>query len=574
MLRIRASWVVLAAVGILVAAVPALREAVRVQWWALTVPTGPAAHAEAADRLVTAHYPNDSDMLLAAGSLIWDDGHLADLDGPTPLGARLKARGGALLKQAIRAGAGPPAYAAYAATRLRDLDYLRPGTYWNRFDPRDPKDVEHVHAFMRTSGKPDRIAADRAAAALAALDAWEAADPGNGMPVVLKAYVLYGVHRDAEALQCIRQGAHMPAVSSRDEPLVRARLALYRRMGWPDLNAGGDASLGGTYLIAMSVQRIGRYEGYVAKLDGRPADAVALWNAIVDFGHHMAEQSYTIVDFVSGASIETEGADPVWRYVDERSFDVPTDVWLQPRKGHLVYGPEHSFYLVQLGGDADNALRDRLLQTEARLRLVQARWLHIPDLSGWDLQSSLVQLATPIAAVAVLLLAAFVPVSLRGRRHADGATTVSRGWKLAFCTPLLLAAVFMRAVAAGEYRTTAWLAAVIAGFTLLLATLVALTRLAVRFTRRNAARTRDVWRGNLRSAIPVAAALCAVLYATSSLWCVHIRQHIAGKLTRVSMPDIRKQLGPSWTHPTIPPDSWRAEYPRKLPQGRGGWRRG
>ncbi len=150
-------------------------------------------YAERAPDFVREHYPDDTQMLIAAGLLT------RDLDEAM-----------ALTKAAVEKSGTGAAWAAYSAVVMEmGPAYARPGT-WG-VDPTDAEALAEAKSDIADSGVPGSLSLEDVAAVLAALKQWQAAEPANATPVAFEMYYLYGLHRDREALERWQQAGRLPS---------------------------------------------------------------------------------------------------------------------------------------------------------------------------------------------------------------------------------------------------------------------------------------------------------------------------------------------------------------------------
>ena len=178
--------------------------------------------------------------------------------------------------------------------------------------------------------------------------------------------------------------------------------------------------------------------------------------------------------------------------------------------------------------------------------------------------------ATAALQFSVLLLLHLVWFRQRGR-NAEAAHRLKPPWALVMAalatlpTPALLTVVFFRAPEAIAFDAAGMnpVRAVLPALVLALLALLAATR------RRNAStRVRQVWRQIMSQTVPLAAALLALSFLVTALIALPIRAGLTRDLRAADWSEMKlytNRLGPSWTNPTIPPDSWRAEYPPSRP---------
>ena len=310
---------------------------------------------------VRERYPNDPEMLMAAGLLAKD-----------------KAASLGLLKEAAETANTPVAWAAYVSSLLGHVPrYERLGT--QGVDPGDPEIVAQAKRDLAERGQPDALTANQVEPLLAALKGWQAADPQNAMPAVLEVFYLYGLHEDAEALERWRFAASLPLVSSRDAESRRPVARLLSRMGMPELEAIERSYGVRSYVCYPTVRecaRIAVYEGRLAQMQGRSADAIAWWDATIAIGHHMQESATHLIDYLVGVAVEGIGAAPTWKWYLGAATGMEDGPLL---KGRYFWGRQHEFFVTQVGETADRQVRDDLVL--AKVRQMAHRRLREPFLA-------------------------------------------------------------------------------------------------------------------------------------------------------------------------------------------------
>ena len=176
----------------------------------------------------------------------------------------------------------------------------------------------------------------------------------------------------------------------------------------------------------------------------------------------------------------------------------------------------------------------------------------------------------------VMLLAAFLAIGVWRRRQADEATALSTRWKAFIVLLILLPAFAGAAVAAARAglvsREGGLRLLLLAGPVASLLLALGLPLVAAVRSRRPGARVVTAWRGNLRATLLVSVVACAVVVlGLAAAVKVAQRRSIAEwyRGSPTEMQRLTQLLGPAWTNPKIPPDSWRAEYPPE-PKRQGG----
>ncbi len=581
--RIRASWPIIIAVILTVLAVRPLRQQ------AIPVPLGRRPASEASrpgepfedsptDRwlrlgraraipFVQKRYPNDPAMLLAAALVAGDD--------KTTL---------PLIRHVAQTTNYPPAWAAYFG-RLEKPSYARLGSAAT--NPLDPKSVAQSQEDIRRWGLPDRLDPKAVAPILDALHSWQTADPQNALPLAFETNYLYGLHRDSEALARWEQAAKLPTVSTYFSETVAGVTTLLLRLGAPDSDAVLIALLlpvmdMSGYAILRDCARIAQYEGYLASMEGRPADAIAWWRSTADLGQRMQQSAESMIEFLVGVAVEGIGAGPTWKWCRDSSTGVPNGPL---QKGRFFFGDRHDFYVKQVGPAEDAALRDRVVQAKVRMQLARGRLQELYLDNGLLRSLPLLMLAGVAGGVVGTLLFIYLAIGSWRRKQADATTALSLIWQLLLAVVILLPAAIAAlnlarpgslavessnvshlSLAASRWLTRLALNGWVSSLSLLFAIFLPLVAAALR--RQPGARIPTAWRGNARRVLPTAAAICALTALGLLILGARYRAQAVRRWTHPGegeMATIIKAIGPSWHHPTIPPDSWRAEYPPKKP---------
>ncbi len=411
---------------------------------------------------------------------------------------------------------------------------------------------------------------------LEALHGWEAADPHNGLPVALESVVLYSLHRDEEAFSRWQQAGGMSLVTAHVETMRRALMHLYQRMEVPEPEALVLASGIADFDMGIDARlrngaRIAFYEGRLAQIQGRPRDAVALWDATTGLGDHLAANG-TDMGFLVGTAIQTIGAQPVWQWESESDTGtkggllVRTEPMSRDTVGYrLWYGPQHAFYVSAAGERASDELRDQLVAARVRLGLMSRG---MPDLTAVGRRIApawaLPRLGLAAAILCAQLLLLFGLASAGNRGTIAGAADVSTWGRAFIAAPFLLGLIWIayswwvRGAEGLDSDVVVWLVPSIVVSAVLL-----LAGIAVRFTRQEAAGVLAVWRANLRRALPMMTTLAALAYLAVTGYAVPARRDITRLLRVEEGKPLVQRLGPEWEHPRIPRDAWRAAWPPK-----------
>jgi hypothetical protein len=537
----RICWAILVAVVVIVAGVPPLREQTAVQRRAATRRYVPPEflidpeRVEECIRFVEKRYPEDPAMLTAAGCLTYVAGLRTTPEGALSSRSRYMMAALGLLKRGAEGGGGSTAWAAYVNALARDFrGYPRAGA--TGLDPTDPEQQAQAEKEAAARPMPEIPPEQTATPLLHALPEWEKADPENGLPIAMEAYVLYGLRQDSEALRKWEKAARLPIVSSHPVEAMRSVRGLFAGMGFSDAEAafvslGAVNSMFPSLAMVREGARVALYEGRTAMMQGRDQEAVRLWDATMDTGQHLAQSRDAVIDFLQGSALVAIGISPTWVWVSDNASGLsggPID------KGRYFWGRQHAFYVDQVGQAADAARRDQVIRSRLQGMLLH-KAIHelFPTTAALSLALSLPGMAFALAAQAGLLVLGFLAISLLGREKADAASRLRTGWNVAISL-LMVAGI-----------TPGVLAALV----------------ATRWTRAAPHGALASWRGNLRKSLPLAAALSGMLYLACSIGAVYYQAKVARSLDVPEMTRLIRSVGPSWTNPVIPPDSWRAACP-------------
>jgi len=560
---VRASWLMVLAVIIVTAAVPALRHLPRIGLYALVPgkdivqqPDAPLRamlkpYQERAAAFVEEQYPNDAEMLLAAG-VVTDD---ADL-----------------LRRAAETGNTPVAWAAYVEFLMKDgPPFERIGS--SGVNPADAEAVAQEQKRIAESGHPDRLTPEQAEPILAALRSWQDADPENALPLALEARILYGLHRDRDALAAWSRAGRMLLVTSHAIDRAKAVECLLMAMGMPRPDAIVNSHLSlifPSFARLRDAARIAVYEGRLAAMRDDPVTAISWWQSTADFGLHMQGSADTIIGFLVGVVIEGIGASPIWLWSQDRVSVVPEGPLFG---GRYFWGDQHALYVAHMGEANDQALLDSLILAKLQTQASQDYTRGLGMFDGYFNAARYLAVAATILALAVLLLVIFLAVGAWSRRAADESTDLRPVWQLIMAAAIVLppVAVLISALRIDPtydswlrpFITQASIAAAASGLALIL-----LPPLAALASRAPGALFHTAWRGNLRRVLPVAIALSALLILGLSAYAASLRAAWADTWSApgvTEMSDMIQTLGDSWHNPTIPPDAYRAQYPLNLP---------
>ncbi len=369
-------------------------------------------------------YPKDAAMLTAA-ALIANDEHTLSL-----------------LRQVGESMRYAPAFALYFAGMDKPA-YERLGN--SGVDPQDHEALAEAEERLRGSSDPDRLTPEQAAPVLEVLYAWQRADPENGLPLALEAYYLYGLHRDAKALERWEEASQKPRLTGYDGTVTRETFLLLSRLGMLPVSAAVMAPAIGSrsyrlHSLVRDAARIAFYEGARAALEGRPEQALRWWRSTSTLGRVSQESANDIIEFLNGIAIESIGASPAWQWCSDESTGIPGGPL---SGGRFFFGPYHEFYVFHAGEAADTALRDRLIRAKLRVQLVRS---YTEQGLGMDELAQVVQtliLGAGAAGLFVVLLIAYAVVSWRrpGARRTREALSLAA----AVCAVALLAVLIIGA---------------------------------------------------------------------------------------------------------------------------------
>lgn len=494
------------------------------------------------------HYPGDAAMLMAAGLLVED----ADT-------------GRRLLREAAETGRKPAAWAAYAGRLMETAaQYDRIGI--SGADPEDAEAMAEMERRVRNSGLPAKLSQHEVAPVLQAFRDWEAAEPKNAMPLALEVYYLYGLHRDAEALATWQRAASLPRVTDYNQERAQAVARLLSAMGMREREAASAATFSSDlllYVYLRSCARIATYEGRLAQMNHNPEEAIRLWNATMGFGRRMQDSADAVIGFLVGVAVESIGAGPTWKWGADRSSGIPRG----PLGGfRYFYGPQHGFYVSQVGELADSRVRDSLIRARVRASLLQNLVSERMD-AGLVKPGLLLGLSGLTIGLLAALLVVFAAISIRFRRQADEATELRVGAQL---TILVFAFIPVCAGIAAYWplwdlqRGPALLRALLGGYLFTFLAMLLLPLLAARFSRLPSARLAAAWRGNLRRILPLAVASLAIAALALGIAGKNMERKWAREWYAPGYSEMKSLIslaGPAWTNPKIPADAWRAEYP-------------
>lgn len=566
---IRMSWLVLGAACAAVAVTPRLRSQVGLR----TIPAvalasrDPSAemgdcwqlcqemraYRDRAPRFVEEHFPDDADMLLAAW-LLSDEA--------------------ALISRAAEQGTSLAATVCWANDLVSKTSSYHTVS-GSGLDPTDTTAIKKEEGRIAREGYATRLSWDEVRPVLAALGAWEKADPANGMPTALRAYYLYGLGRQREALLTWSAAARKPNGSMRLELLARPVRDFLGAMGAPPADALAVSLLvshpGTVFAKIREMARILRFEGQLAQLSGRTKEAVEWWQSTIDLGWHIHEDAADIIESTNGTAVMGIGSAAIWPWVADSFSGVSGGPLMG---GRLFWGKAHEFFVSQVGAQADSNMRDQLLRAKVRSPFVRDS---IGDLAAnpvleYSLLARYRDQATVTAWGAFALLAIFLAIGTWSRRVADLSVGPESVWS-AVLLVLTAGPVGLAALVVPQLRDEFVPANALARAALLVAPVAVTVTAAVVLPFAAATRGRvsgshltTAWRGHLRRLLPRAAAALALICLALLCSAAGNEARWYGRWSRpgaTEMSELIRSLGDKWTNPTIPPDSWRAEAPPK-----------
>jgi len=465
------------------------------------------------------------------------------------------------------------AWAAYVLRLVRaGPEYSRLGT--QGVDPADPQSVANGEEKVRDSRLPQRLAEAAVAPLLQALHGWEAAEPKNGLPLAVEAYYLYGLHRDQEALARWQAASKRPTAYGYSQEIDIGIADCLALAGVPKPDAWwltiGCVGPGYTLLSrTRDFTRAADYEGRIAAMRGDAKQAIAWWAPAIEIGQHIQESAHSTLEYVGGGGIQSVGASPVWRWRDDRTSGIPDGPLM---KGRLFYGRYHDLYSAHMGEAAVAALRDRLVLGKLRQKVEHGYVADVLLESPYMFATTLLVFAAVLGWLLWWFLLEFLISGTWRRRQADEATTLSQRaavlMALLIVLPVAIPALVMAAAAPSSNdprEATLWGVSMAGMLTCFLAFVFG-PLVAARYTHKPFCHWRTAWRGIIRRVVPIAIALVSLallvmLVLGAQYRAEWVRQ--CSDTTHHEMAGMIEALGPSWTRPTIPPDSWRAEYPPK-----------
>jgi len=562
---VRASWLVVLVVLVATLVVPVLRQQLRIGLEELrpaNVRQMEENPAEATTRLLKPYqqravsfvektYPNDAEMLMAAGVL-------ADNEET--------------LKRAAGMGKSPVAWAAYGEKLMQTVPtFHRIGG--SGVDPADAEAVREEEKRIAEEGEPTKLTPEQAEPYLSALRSWQEADPENALPVALEARLLYGLHRDKDAFVVWAQAGRMPAIKSYAVERSHAVQRLLVAMGMAKAEAIVNADMSLMFPTMARLRdsaRFAVYEGRLAAMRGDATTAITWWQSTADFGRNMGGSADTLIGCLVGIAFQGIGAGPVWKWVPDSISGIPGGPLLG---GRYFWGDQHALYVEHMGEQNDRELRDGIVVGKLRTQASSEYMKGFGAYEGYYDATRYLGFAGVTVGLALFLLVVYLVLGSWSRRTADEATALRPVWQfilallviapaVAGCVLVLRQPVFQEDSSA---RMIAALVSGLAGFAFLV---LVLPLLAAIPSRAAGARFRTAWRGNLRRLLPVTIALCAIIFLVMSAYAARLRSQWAEKWSAPGvseMSELIRSLGDKWTNPTIPPDAWRAEYPPEPP---------
>ena len=505
-------------------------------------------YVERAESFVRSRHSDDPRMLMAAGILTAE--YRGDLS---------------LLKEAAEKGGGAE-WAAYAGAAVwAGPEYWSPAL--RGVDPRDPDRVQQVRDEYAAAGLRTALTEEEAAPVLAVLRGWERADRENAIPAALAVYYLHGLGRQEEARERWEQAGAQPQASLYVQETIWAMQRLLTRMGmseWDSVGSGFSLGFEVRHAAEQTARRcatIGRHEGQRAQMEGRHEDAFAWWNATMALGQHMQESSDTLIEVLEAIVIEAVGAWDIWRWQRDKEGGKagPLD------GGRLYQGPAYQEFVSRYGEEAAREVRDSLLR--AKLRSMMTKDSYSRDvwarLGGSFRAGIFLAISRWFGILVVVFLLVWAGVSLLGRRVADEATGLGRWWATAIAVTCLMP---IAALCVVMWQFSELLNGPAGGTVALAATALSLFSpivvplVIVKWTRLGDARSRTVWRGNLRRSLPLTMAICAVVSLGAGIAGMRAEKAWARDWqSRTEMERVVETIGPEWHAPPIPADAWRDE---------------
>lgn len=439
----------------------------------------------------------------------------------------------------------------------------------------DPGDAASIEAAQRSIAESARNYAgeqvsprQRLAEVRNLLDSlghWQEVDPRNALPVALEAWVLYSAHRDAEALQRLRDASALPLVTDRGPEEAQAIGTLLQAVGVPAYEAA-LSSQGAAMALTFSSQlrqlaRVGVFEGRRAQIAGRPRDAVALWQAVVDLGRHAARTARSSMEHLVGVAVEGVGADPVWQWCSDRLTGIPEGPLMG---GRLFYGREHDLYVAQMGQRASEQLRDALIADKVRASVMREYLGRVEagSLKKMYLVGYLSLVSQLMMAQLVVFLAILAAASWRRRRVASPPAIAGSGALVVAVSALVMSSILWAVIAGVLFPDRRAVPGfplsfvVLPGMVVLLASVLASLR-----EKGRAGGFLSRWMASIRGVTFPLLALLAISYLAVVSGVAGLRSHLTRQMRSSEMTRIRAWAGTRWDAPRIPADSWRPQLP-------------
>jgi hypothetical protein len=233
-----------------------------------------------------------------------------------------------------------------------------------------------------------------------------------------------------------------------------------------------------------------------------------------------------------------------------------------------MLGPQHSFYVSQVGQTSDAAVRDRLLQGMMRGTIMRQHLRSRLEPSDRLGRAAYLLCMGNLVAVQFFVFAVlFVALVSWGRAGADRATGLRAVWQVAIAALVLPvpAAGAMIALRMSGYpeipSADLWALVALPVLFVLVLCLIAAVR-----SRTGRGGLFTAWRGALRRVLPAAMALLALCYLGCGIAAMEVRGSISRDMEKANWNEVTylaQQSGSEWTNPKIPRDAWSAVHPRK-----------
>lgn len=563
-------WFTVIAVALVVIAVPPLRDGARFQWVMLprhfapemrqaeTLPSpdpirdwGNSYRLHCAE-FARARYWNDAEMLMAAGMLTPD-----------------RFSGLEMLERAAELRSDPVTLSAYVDGLLeKGPGYQTPATLG--VDPQQSGRMAEARRSIADRHIPGSLSKSDAAPLLAALARWQKADPKNALPVAVEVWCANGLGNRDKAIARWQEAARMPEMNAHTAQRIIAMRKLLIRMGLPMseaiIAADSARSFPSLTVLGMSAM-LAYYEGSLARMEGRSADALQCWNATVELGERMQECSDRIEEFQSGVNLQAVGGAPAWRWFPDSMTGARGGGIMQ---GRFFRGPQHEFYQAQAGKQRGQELRDALVLAKTRAMMIE-RFTGMRSDHQWYTRAGewLVfgQLATGFLIAAIIVLAA---ATWARRRTEPSTPALNSPWLLLTSLPsfFVLAAAAGLVVAFSRDCATSPVRMprgqdVLLGVSLAAVAALAVPLIPALFVRRTGLSLSRAWLDSLRAGLSVAVVVASLIYLGLGLEAADLRDHWVRQNAHpiTEMEQARRAIGPSWDHPPVFPGSWVDSHP-------------